>query len=517
MTRMRRDVWKLASEWDAPVLWYARGVKALQSRHKIGDVTSWRYLAAIHGIDEQLWRSFGYLAADEPLPTTQEFAEDARQCQHRTWYFLPWHRGYLAAFEKIMLAAIVRLGGPGDWALPYWNYSDATNPKARTFPAVFASKSWPDGDDNPLFVERRYGTGNGTIVIRQQDVDIRSALREDTFAGTSVGGSPGFGGAATPFQHSGNRRAEGLLEQQPHDIIHGLIGGLLNNDDSSVLNLGLMSHPGIAALDPIFWLHHANIDRLWEVWLRRARVHENPTDRAWLDGPMGARKFIMPAPDGSRHRFVAQEMLDTTSPALDYAYEDASDPLGGEERLSARLGTLRFAAAPVRELTMPRTPQVELLGANAHPVQLVGQSVETSVRMDRPTQEKVVESFNALAADTPREPDRVFLNLENITGNNDAAIFDVYVGLGPTDAPEDHPDKLAGVVSLFGVRDATNMAEAHGGNGLSKVIEITDTIDRLHLTSALSQAELPIRFVASQGLGRGDIKIGRVSVYRQGR
>jgi tyrosinase len=27
-----------------------------------------------------------------------------------------------------------------------------------------------------------------------------------------------------------------------------------------------MSDPGIAALDPIFYLHHCNIDRMWAVW-----------------------------------------------------------------------------------------------------------------------------------------------------------------------------------------------------------------------------------------------------------
>jgi hypothetical protein len=29
---------------------------------------------------------------------------------------------------------------------------------------------------------------------------------------------------------------------------------------------GLMSSPGTAAADPIFWMHHANLDRLWWVW-----------------------------------------------------------------------------------------------------------------------------------------------------------------------------------------------------------------------------------------------------------
>lgn len=42
-----------------------------------------------------------------------------------------------------------------------------------------------------------------------------------------------------------------------------------------------MGDPVTAALDPIFWLHHANIDRLWEVWLGDNAEHVNPTDAKW--------------------------------------------------------------------------------------------------------------------------------------------------------------------------------------------------------------------------------------------
>jgi hypothetical protein len=47
-----------------------------------------------------------------------------------------------------------------------------------------------------------------------------------------------------------------LLEEEPHNLVHGNIGG----------GTGLMRSTTVAGRDPIFWLHHANIDRLWEVW-----------------------------------------------------------------------------------------------------------------------------------------------------------------------------------------------------------------------------------------------------------
>ena len=190
------------------------------------------------------------------------------QCQHQSWYFLPWHRGYLSALEAIVRAAVVKLGGPAlIWALPYWNYSDTGDFNARKMPSAFAAATLPDGSPNALKVTRRYGDGTGNVVIRPSDVTL-GALREGGFVGGSGGGSTGFGGPQTAFQHDGN--VNGQLERQPHNGVHGLVGGIRPNaNPQDARSYGLMSMPDTAALDPIFWLHHANIDRLWEVWLQR--------------------------------------------------------------------------------------------------------------------------------------------------------------------------------------------------------------------------------------------------------
>jgi tyrosinase len=46
---------------------------------------------------------------------------------------------------------------------------------------------------------------------------------------------------------------------------------------------GWMSDPDKAALDPIFWLHHANIDRLWAAWTKGV-----PNEKWWLHQRPGA-------------------------------------------------------------------------------------------------------------------------------------------------------------------------------------------------------------------------------------
>ena len=114
---------------------------------------------------------------------------------------------------------MVALGGPNDWALPYWNYF-----KQDGLPPAFASANWPDGTgDNPLFVEQRYGpNGDGNVFVPLSDVNM-NALGEPDFEGVASGGSPGFGGVGTGFEHGG--RTHGAIETQPHDWVHGLVGG----------------------------------------------------------------------------------------------------------------------------------------------------------------------------------------------------------------------------------------------------------------------------------------------------
>jgi tyrosinase len=168
---------------------------------------------------------------------------------------------------------------------------------------------------------------------------------------------------------------------------------------------------------------------------------------------------------------------------------------------------------------MDRPQATELIGANDSTVRLQGAAVETQVRVDRVAAQKVMRSFqtSATLSATPVEPDRIFLNLENIRGQNDAAIFYVYVNL-PQDAnPEEHPDRLAGVVSLFGVQNATRTDDAHAGNGINEVLEITEIVDALHSSGTVDLDHLSVRFVPRTDVRpEDDISVGRVSVYREG-
>lgn len=511
MTYTRRNVWELGGDWAEPILWYARGVKAMKAR-ALNEGTGWRFYGAIHGIYPPLWEKYGYLSETDTPPTQDEMDTYWDQCQHGSWHFLPWHRGYLIAFEAIIRDAVVKADGPSDWALPYWNYF---KPGQNPLPPAFGSRDWPDGSgDNPLFVEQRYGfLGDGNVVVPQNRINM-DALGDPDFEGVKSGGSPGFGGVDTGFEHGG--RPHGRIEQQPHDVVHGFVGGGLSPQQP-----GLMSVPQTAGLDPIFWLHHANIDRLWEVWRRNPATHVDPTKPKWTDGPAasGERAFIMPMPGGTSWTYTPGEMSDLST--LGYDYDDVSAP-AAPSPLLARLQRFSVpapaAAAALRRIPMPKP--VELLGANNQSIRLVGTEAKASLALDTAAKDKVSASMSAASSVAPgvaRPPDRVFLNLENVRGVSDDTTFDVYINVPNGADPAKYPDHFAGSVGLFGVRQASAVDDKHAGAGLTLVLEISHVIDRLHLSGDLDSGQLHVQLVPLKPVpDDAQISIGRISVFRQG-
>jgi tyrosinase len=300
--RTRKNVLTLGSPGD-DLDWYAKAVAALR-RLPITDPTGWRYQAAVHGYPGHAHDPFA--VRGETLPANAAQQQFWNQCQHQTWFFLPWHRNYLACFEEIVAATVVKLGGPQGWALPYWNYSDTSNPNAQSLPPAFLNQSNSDGSQNALWVDgRNMTTAQDQLPATHVALDC---LTQSPFGGTASGGSPGFGGPETPFNHFGN--TSGYLENLPHNVIHDDVGGL-------------MSDPDTAALDPIFWLHHSNIDRLWEVWTHRDPAFTDPGDAAWLtDVP-----FVLHDSNGAVVNFTPSQMLDTTKVRHGYQYDNISDPI----------------------------------------------------------------------------------------------------------------------------------------------------------------------------------------------
>src|SRR4030095_16246895 len=62
------------------------------------------------------------------------------------------------------------------------------------------------------------------------------------------------------------------LEGMPHNQVHNYIGGVGPLDPGPYGNMTNFLSP----VDPIFFLHHANMDRLWDVWTRKQKALNLP-------------------------------------------------------------------------------------------------------------------------------------------------------------------------------------------------------------------------------------------------
>ena len=234
---------------------------------------------------------------------------------------------------------------------------------------------------------------------------------------------------------------------------------------------GLMTDPNTAALDPIFWLHHANIDRLWEVW--NIGGGTNPTINAWLD-----RSFPLRNPAGRTERLRPSGVLDIVA-QLDYTYEDLPVVAG---------------VAPRRPVPRKRSRPM-LIGASEAPVQVETAGATTHLDVT-PLPER-----SGLAADTSR----VYLNLADIEGTrNPGVVFGVYLNLpaGAADAgADDDADAevraahLAGVVSFFGIESTDPMTAAATRterHGMRYTFDVTELVDRLRSDEGWTPADLRV-------------------------
>lgn len=480
---LRQDIAALGGTWNPTMLWYARAMGAMWNR-PIDDRRGWRYLAAIHGVDlnPNGWAGQGiFNPREESLPDASEQAEMWDQCQHAGWYFLPWHRGYIAAFEAIVAQVVQELGGPPDWALPYWNYFDDSNPDARRIPAAFSEAVLPDGSGNPLAMFARAPTQALTTLMTGSDINLDAMLRT-RFTGNP--GANGLGGSPTGFTQFGPNGSAGALENNPHNFVHVMAGGLG----------GYLSDPNYAALDPLFWLHHCNIDRLWSAWLTQSNnVQENGV--AWLGGP-SPRQFVMPQPNADLHVFAPSETL--PGGRLAPRYDDLYKGTGikpSEGAVPAALGPI------VGEKTMPaqfsdkKVPAPQLLGSNNKQLTIGVAPTATQVPLVDATAPAATGSY------------RVYAHLEGVKGAAPSCALSVSVAV-----PGKGQALQAEAIVLFGLQKATT---EHGGNGLNVSIDITDQVRALTEQEGGLPEAIEVHVQQASPLALGTVSVSKVSIVKQ--
>ncbi len=179
---------------------------------------------------------------------------------HRSPAFLPWHRRFIWDFES----ELQRVSGNPDLGLPYWNWPEG---------GANASM-WDDnllgGDGNPVTQVVNNGpfrSGEWTIINSnsQQAGPLTRAFGRESWA-TSLPTLQQIQEVLsfTPYDaanwnenvtQSFRNQLEGFRGPNLHNRGHGWVGG-------SML-------PMTSPNDPIFFMHHCMVDKLWYEWQLR--------------------------------------------------------------------------------------------------------------------------------------------------------------------------------------------------------------------------------------------------------
>jgi tyrosinase len=154
-----------------------------------------------------------------PLPT---------ECNHNNTLWLPWHRAYLYFFEMSLRDIDPTV------TVPWWSWASGKLPAAYTTTA----------NSNPL-----------------HHAAIPASARVQGGPSQTGRDGPAPGSLPTQAQINDVLARGDFLDfssglRQLHNNVHVVIGG----------SMGLVEN---AAFDPIFWAHHAYVDRAWRLWQLR--------------------------------------------------------------------------------------------------------------------------------------------------------------------------------------------------------------------------------------------------------
>nr|BAD51402.1 photo-regulated tyrosinase [Polyporus arcularius] len=260
---------------------YIQSLDAL-SKSSQEEVTSFFQVGGIHGLPYVAWDGAGQ---SDP-------AEEAGYCTHGSVLFPTWHRPYVALYEQLLqklamgIADTYAVDKPSwqkaaaDLRQPFWDWARSSVPPPEVISLAKVTITTPDGKqtevDNPLFHYRfhpieptfpepyinwpttlrhpnSFGSGakdNVTELQRTLRSDQSDITTKTYNLLTRVHTWPAFSNHTPDDGGSSSNSLEAI-----HDGIHVAVGGN-----------GHMSDPSVAAFDPIFFLHHCQVDRLLALW-----------------------------------------------------------------------------------------------------------------------------------------------------------------------------------------------------------------------------------------------------------
>ncbi|MGK9235006.1 tyrosinase family protein [Inquilinus limosus] len=457
-------------------------------------------------------------------------------CPHGNWWFYAWHRGYIGYFERTIRA----LSGDETFALPYWDWTQLPQIPDGMFDGVLTPTSpefAPYTGNLALFTAflqpSLQGYWNSLSADQRMQLGIRGYhafddLWSDVLGYSMVGcekvglaGNQAFvvtGGARylsrdnpklddktgfdvslpvilagllpTDFNndlaflsftssrtpsHNSPPGSFSVLEGFPHNKVHNYIGGVGPVDPGPYGNMTNFLSP----VDPIFFLHHANMDRLWDVWTRKQQRLGLPILPAGQDLTAFSNEPFLFFVGGDGRYVGPAKAGDYLSPdVFGYDYEPGSGeeiipPPGRAVAAGARRLIPGAVAANTGSVAVPRAAVL------AHLAERDGRPLVAEITLTRPMGASAAREFDVLV-NAPEDATRV-----------------------SSDSPY-----YAGTAAFFGPM----MPGMHMAMDATFVVPLPRTLQAFTALGAADAATLNIRVVPSHGADRQGPALRAVSV-----
>jgi tyrosinase len=289
---------------------------------------------------------------------------DNADLSHNGCYFLPWHREYLYSFERELNKIV-----PGV-SLPYWDWTRVVS--GQRINRAFAN--------DPVWKSRMGGAnGNGPIP-------------NAPFKGWSAGGQTCRRGFTTG---RGNIGGDG----QRNNFISSEDVGVVVRGQDSFANFTVfleLAHnaPHIAIgqtmgavptspLDPMFWSHHAQIDRIYRSW--QLAGSGNSFGGTWNGGSCTTSRSMTP------FRKTVSAILSNTSPCTRYVPSSSAGPTsrpttaGGRSAVQTSSNAMTFSSSAEKNTYLATVAQKKRSQPSAYKAEVLAglDKIESMQRASR--------------------------------------------------------------------------------------------------------------------------------------
>jgi hypothetical protein len=473
-TTSKRLSWQEFVKDPARLASFREGVRVMKARDSTDAKsaeyrTSWRYWAAIHGYlgngakagtvasyvtrmkQDGSWQPGDekFFEGIEDLTPPDSIARKVwDQCEHGTSGFFLWHRLYLMQFERVLQAA----AKDPTLRLPYWDYTD---PQNGSLPAEFRTATYTNSQGqavaNPLFEARRaMDWAKPGTKLDPDATNIDLALRLSTFSG---------------FQRE--------IEQG----IHGEVHCAMNRCPTPAM--GAVAY---STNDPVFWLHHTNIDRMLSCWSngKDHRITATPRTYTFVDA------------QGNATAVSTAALLGATK--LPYSYDKEADcgrqiPDVAEIAVSGAA----VAKASASAAAAPAGPRRAQLLGTAKNIRVRGETSSASLPLAAKSKSILGSPTAAKRGEAERRTELILRGVQ--ADANPGASYKVYISVPGAGSRE-----YVGSFNFFG-----KGLHEHGAlPGIDRVFDITEAAGRLGDKADLSK--LDITFEASTGRSGGVTK-----------